>query len=81
MGSIEPLELLSVQQKLEERGAIETADRGLMLAWQVYGYGLPTADTTQRNVTEGLQKRLMPPTGARSSGHRGAAAFRRTEPP
>lgn len=63
MGNIEPLELLSVLQKIEERGAIETADRGLMLARQVYEYWLPTADTTQRNITEGLQKRLTPYRG------------------
>ncbi|PKO30469.1 MAG: integrase [Betaproteobacteria bacterium HGW-Betaproteobacteria-9] len=63
MGSIEPLELLSVLQKVEGRGAVETADRGLMLARQVYEYWLPTADKTQRNITEGLQKRLTPYRG------------------
>lgn len=63
MGNIEPLELLSVLHKIEERGAIETADRGLMLARQVYEYWLPTAATTQRNITEGLQKRLTPYRG------------------
>ncbi len=63
MRSIEPLELLAVLQKVERRGAVETADRGLMLARQVYEYWLPTADTTQRNITEGLQKRLIPYRG------------------
>lgn len=63
MGSIEPLELLAVLQKVEERGALETADRALMLARQVYEYWLPTAGTTQRNITEGLQKRLTPYRG------------------
>ena len=63
MGSIEPLELLAVLQKVEERGALETADRALMLARQVYEYWLPTAGTSQRNITEGLQKRLTPYRG------------------
>lgn len=63
MGSIEPLELLAVLQKVEERGALETADRALMLARQVYEYWLPTAVTNQRNITEGLQKRLTPYRG------------------
>jgi hypothetical protein len=60
MRSIEPLELLAVLQKVERRGAVETADRGLMLARQVFEYWLPTAEITQRNITEGLQKRLTP---------------------
>ena len=63
MRSIEPLELLAVLQKVEGRGAVETADRGLMLARQVYEYWLPTAETSQRNITEGLQKRLTPYRG------------------
>lgn len=63
MASIEPMELLAVLQKVEERGALETADRGLMLARQVYEYWLPTADREQRNITEGLKKRLTPYRG------------------
>jgi integrase len=63
MRSIEPMELLAVLQKVEKRGAVETADRGLMLARQVYDYWLPTAGMTQRNITEGLQKRLTPYRG------------------
>ncbi len=31
MASIEPMELLSALHKIEERGALETADRALML--------------------------------------------------
>ena len=31
-----------------------------MLAWQVWDYGLPTATSTQRNITEGLKARLTP---------------------
>lgn len=38
MDEIEPMELLAVLQKIEERGAVETADRALMLARQVYEY-------------------------------------------
>ena len=63
MAEIEPLELLAVLQKVEARGAVETADRALMLARQVYEYWLPTADKFQRNITEGLKKRLTPYRG------------------
>lgn len=63
MDEIEPMELLAVLHKVEERGAVETADRALMLARQVYEYWLPTADKTQRNITEGLKKRLTPYRG------------------
>lgn len=63
MATIEPMELLAVLQKVEERGALETADRALMLARQVYEYWLPTADKAQRNITEGLKKRLTPYRG------------------
>ena len=63
MAEVEPMELLSVLQKVEERGAVETADRALMLARQVWEYWLPTADKAQRNITEGLKKRLTPYRG------------------
>lgn len=63
MPGIEPMELLAVLQKIEARGAVETADRALMLARQVWEYWLPTASNTQRNITEGLKKRLMPYRG------------------
>lgn len=63
MQNIEPMELLAVLQKIEDRGAIETADRALMLARQVWEYWLPTASNTQRNITEGLKKRLLPYRG------------------
>jgi len=63
MAAVEPMELLNVLQKVEQRGALETADRALMLARQVYEYWLPTADRAQRNVTEGLKKRLTPYRG------------------
>lgn len=63
MAAVEPMELLSVLQKVEERGALETADRALMLARQVWRYWLPTASNTQRDITEGLKSRLTPYRG------------------
>lgn len=63
MASIEPMELLAALHKVEERGAIETADRGLMLCRQVWRYWLPTASNTQRDITEGLKSRLTPYRG------------------
>lgn len=63
MDQIQPMELLSVIQKIEDRGALETADRGLMLARQIWRYWLPTASNTQRDITEGLKARLKPYRG------------------
>lgn len=63
MAAVEPMELLSVLQKVEARGAMETADRALMLARQVWRYWLPTASNTQRDITEGLKSRLTPYRG------------------
>lgn len=63
MTEIHPMELLAALQKVEERGAVETADRVLMLARQVWDYWLPTADVQQRNITEGLKGRLTPYRG------------------
>lgn len=63
IAEIHALELLAVLQKVEDRGAIETADRVLMLCRQVWDYWLPTAKVAQRNITEGLKKRLTPYRG------------------
>lgn len=63
IAEIHPMELLAALQKIEERGALETADRVLMVARQVWDYWLPTADTQQRNITEGLKARLTPYSG------------------
>lgn len=63
MTEIHGMELLAALQKVEARGAVETADRVLMLARQVWDYWLPTADLKQRNITEGLKGRLMPYRG------------------
>lgn len=60
IAQIQALELLEVLKKVEERGAIETADRVLMLARQIWDYWLPAAGASQRNITEGLKARLTP---------------------
>jgi len=57
---IHAMELLAALHKVEERGTLETADRALMLARQVWEYWLPTAGVEQRNITEGLKARLTP---------------------
>lgn len=54
MQSIQAVQLLDALHKVEERGALETADRVLMLARQIWTYWLPTTDNHQRNITEGL---------------------------
>ena len=63
IAQIHAMELLAALNKVEERGALETADRALMLARQVWKYWLPTAGVTQRNITEGLKARLTPYRG------------------
>lgn len=63
ISEINAMELLAALQKVEERGAFETADRALMLARQVWDYWLPTTDLQQRNITEGLKGRLTPYRG------------------
>lgn len=63
IAQIHAMELLAALQKIEERGALETADRALMLARQVWDYWLPTATVQQRNITEGLKSRLTPYRG------------------
>ena len=63
MVEIHAMELLAALHKVEERGAIETADRVLMLARQIWDYWLPTAHVQQRNITEGLKARLTPYRG------------------
>ena len=60
---IHAMELLAALQKVEERGALETADRALMLARQIWDYWLPTKGVAQRNITEGLKARLTPYQG------------------
>ncbi len=63
IAAIHAMELLAALQKVEERGALETADRVLMLARQVWNYWLPSTSVQQRNITEGLKARLTPYRG------------------
>ncbi|MDI1238668.1 MAG: integrase arm-type DNA-binding domain-containing protein [Polaromonas sp.] len=60
--TIEPVELLATLRKVEERGAIETADRGLMLARQVWRYGVATG-RVDRDITSDLKGALSPYRG------------------
>ena len=57
LADIEPVELLATLRKIEERGAIETADRGLMLARQVWRYGVATG-RINRDITGDLKGAL-----------------------
>lgn len=59
---IEPVELLAALRKVEERGAVETADRGLMLARQVWRYGVATG-RVRRDITADLKGALTPYRG------------------
>lgn len=63
IAEIHAMELLAALQKVEERGAIETADRVRLVAGMVWDYWLPTANVQQRNITEGLKARLTPYRG------------------
>lgn len=62
LADIEPVELLAALRKVEERGAIETADRGLMLARQVWRYGVATG-RVNRDITADLKGALSPYRG------------------
>ena len=62
MQEIEPVELLATLRKVEERGAVETADRGLMLARQVWRYGVATGRVA-RDMTADLKGALSPYRG------------------
>ena len=62
LSEIEPVELLATLRKIEERGAIETADRGLMLCRQVWRYGVATGRVS-RDITADLKGALTPYRG------------------
>lgn len=62
LADIEPVELLAALRIIEERGAIETADRGLMLARQVWRYGVATGRVS-RDITADLKGALSPYRG------------------
>lgn len=59
---IEPVELLATLRKTEARGAIETADRELMLCRQVWRYGVATGRVA-RDITADLKGALSPYRG------------------
>lgn len=62
IAEIEPVELLATLRKVEERGAIETADRGLMLARQVWRYAVATG-RVRSDITADLKGALTPYRG------------------
>jgi integrase len=59
---IEPVELLATLRKVEERGAVETANRGLMLAGLVWRYGVATGRVS-RDITADLKGAMKPYRG------------------
>lgn len=59
IGSIEPIELLAVVQKVEERGALDVAHRVLLTAHGVWGYAVATGRAT-RDITVDIKKALQP---------------------
>ncbi len=62
IASITRVELLACLRKIEERGAIETADRALMLCGQVWRYAMATG-RTDKDVTIGIKDALTPYRG------------------
>ncbi|MDQ7745660.1 tyrosine-type recombinase/integrase [Hydrogenophaga pseudoflava] len=62
IASITRVELLACLRKIEERGAIETADRALMLCGQVWRYAMATG-RTDKDVTIGVKDALTPYRG------------------
>jgi len=62
LADIEPVELLATLRKVEQRGAVETADRGMMLARQVWRYGVATG-RVRRDITADLKGALSPYRG------------------
>lgn len=59
---ISPMELLNTLRKVEARGAVETADRELMLVRQVWHYGVATG-RVEGDITLGLKAGLTPYRG------------------
>lgn len=62
ISSITRVELLATLRKIEARGAIETADRALMLCGQVWRYAMVTG-RTEKDVTIGIKDALTPYRG------------------
>ncbi|MDD2728675.1 tyrosine-type recombinase/integrase [Malikia sp.] len=61
ISGIEPVELLAVVKKVEDRGSLEVAHRVLMTAGGVWAYALATA-RADRIITQGLTKAMKPHT-------------------
>lgn len=59
INELEPVEVLAAIRKTEARGALETADRGLQLAGQVFRYAVSTGRAA-RDVTADLKGALTP---------------------
>lgn len=59
---VRPPDLLTALRKTEERGAIETADRGLMLCRQIWRYAVATG-RVERDITVDLKGALTPYRG------------------
>lgn len=62
IADIAPVELLATLRRVEERGAVETADRCLMLARQIWRYGVATG-RVGRDMTADLKGALQPYRG------------------
>ena len=62
IGDVTPMELLATLRKVEARGAVETADRGLMLARQVWRYAVATG-RAERDIAADLKGALTPYRG------------------
>ena len=59
INELEPVEVLAAVRKTEQRGALETADRGLQLVGQVFRYAVATG-RAPRDVTADLKGALTP---------------------
>ncbi len=59
INDLEPVEILAAIRKTEQRGALETADRGLQLVGQIFRYAVATA-RAPRDVTADLKGALTP---------------------
>lgn len=59
INELEPVEVLAAVRKTEQRGALETAERGLQLVGQVFRYAVATGRAA-RDVTADLKGALTP---------------------
>lgn len=59
INELEPVEVLAAVRKTEQRGALETAERGMQLVGQVFRYAVATGRAS-RDVTADLKGALTP---------------------